>query len=260
MSSTIWKSTPSSSPNARQGASLLCRETARRPSRVVTPALQEPPGLQACSRREPVAVQLAVHGHVEVLAADHPERRVGQLARRLGRRVARATSRNASASSASPARIATSSPKRTWDARLAAAQVVVVERRQVVVDEAEGVHELERAPGRQELGRVAPERLAGREAEHRPDPLAAAEQRVAQRLLEPPELVRRRAARRGSSSTSSRSSSRPMHRPPRARAARPPPAPPSPARRAPARTSTARSGSSVASSSALAASTFSSSS
>ena len=54
----------------------------------------------------------------------------------------------------------------------------------------------------QHLLRVAPERLGGREREHRPDPLAAGQQRVPHRLLEP--AVRapgRSAAARGNAST-----------------------------------------------------------
>jgi len=57
------------------------------------------------------------------------------------------------------------------------------------VNEAERVHELERAGGRENLLRIAPERLAGREAEDRPDPLPAAEERIAQRVFELTELL-----------------------------------------------------------------------
>ncbi len=63
------------------------------------------------------------------------------------------------------------------------------------MDEAEGVHELERAGGRAApRAGVAPERLAGRQAENRPNPLPAAEERVAERLLELAELVGERQA------------------------------------------------------------------
>ena len=77
-------------------------------------------------------------------------------------------------------------------ARASAAQVVVVQGREIVVDEAERVHELERAGGREQLLGIAAERLAGREAEHGPDPLAAAEERVADRLGEPAQLLGQR--------------------------------------------------------------------
>ena len=86
---------------------------------------------------------------VEVLAADHPERRRGELARDVGTCRTDAASRNASARSASPARIRGASPNCRPDARLPSPLLVVVERGQVVVDERERVHELERARGRQ---------------------------------------------------------------------------------------------------------------
>jgi hypothetical protein len=62
------------------------------------------------------------------------------------------------------------------------------------VDEAERVHELERAGGGQHRARVLPERLAGRQAENRPNPLPAAEERVAERFLQLAELVGERQA------------------------------------------------------------------
>src|SRR5919201_1927781 len=54
--------------------------------------------------------------------------------------------------------------------------------------EREVVNELDSRRSRQELVRVAARRLAGREAEHRPDPLASAGERVAHRLPELAEL------------------------------------------------------------------------
>src|SRR4051812_1772840 len=69
--------------------------------------------------------------------------------------------------------------------RAPAAQVVVVHRRQVVVDERVGVDQLERRRERQHVARVAADRTRGRQGEHRPDALAAREQAVAHRLLEP---------------------------------------------------------------------------
>ena len=56
------------------------------------------------------------------------------------------------------------------------------------MDERERVHELERERRRERVLDRAARRLGRREAEHRPDPLAAAAERVAHRLLEPPEL------------------------------------------------------------------------
>ena len=68
--------------------------------------------------------------------------------------------------------------------RLAAAELVVVHRREVVVDQRVGVDHLDRRGERKHLVRGATERLGGREREHRPDALAAGEQRVAHGLLE----------------------------------------------------------------------------
>jgi hypothetical protein len=80
-------------------------------------------------------------------------------------------------------------------ARLAAAQVVVVQRRKVVVDEAEGVDELERASSGQHPGGLVLERLTRRQAKNRPNPLPPAEKRVAERLLQLTELIGERQAR-----------------------------------------------------------------
>ena len=206
---------------------------------------------------EPVGVQAAVDRDVEVLAADHPERRLRELARDVGRRVAKREAERLRQERV-PGEDRDVLAEADVRARLAAAEVVVVEGGQVVVDEAERVDELERAPGGKQLGRVEAERLAGREAEHRPDALAAAEERVAQRLLERPELVgerkpgeellgRARAARQPGASASLRARSTSAWT--------------SLARSESSwRICTARSGSSALSSSARAASTFSSSS
>ena len=75
--------------------------------------------------------------------------------------------------------------------RLAAAQLVVVHGREVVVDERVGVDHLDRGRDRQDLLGIAAERLRGRESQHRPDALAAGQQRVAHRLLEPRCVVAR---------------------------------------------------------------------
>ena len=55
--------------------------------------------------------------------------------------------------------------------RPAAPQVVVVHRRQVVVDQRIGVHHLQRTGRRQRRLRLAPARLGRHQAEHRPEPL-----------------------------------------------------------------------------------------
>ena len=144
--------------------------------------------------REPVGVERVVPGHVEVLAADHPERRLGQDPRNVGRLVGeRLAERLGQKRVSGQNRDVLAEPD--VRARPPAPEVVVVERRQIVVDEAEGVDELERAGGGQELARLAAERLAGREAEHRPDPLTAGEERVAERVVERAQLLRERQLR-----------------------------------------------------------------
>ena len=86
-------------------------------------------------------------GDVEVLPADHPERRVRQLARRARRRVAEhEPERLDEQGVAGEQRDAFA--ERDVRARPAAPLVVVVERRQVVVDERERVNELDRGGGR----------------------------------------------------------------------------------------------------------------
>ena len=69
-------------------------------------------------------------------------------------------------------------------ARTAAPLVVVVEGGQVVMDERERVHELNRCRGGQHLLDGRTFRLPDRERDHWPEELAARLERVAQRLLE----------------------------------------------------------------------------
>ena len=87
-----------------------------------------------------------------------------------------------------------------------AAQVVVVHRRQVVVDQRVGVHQLERRGRRQQALRLLAERLAGREREDRAHPLAAGEQRVPHRLDEALGAAPSPGARSDRSAAKSRSS------------------------------------------------------
>ena len=72
----------------------------------------------------------------------------------------------------------------TWQVGPPAAQVVVVHRREVVVDQRVGVDQLDRRRERQHVARVALRRAGGRERQHRADALAAGEQAVAHRLLQ----------------------------------------------------------------------------
>ena len=74
MSSTIWKSRPSSAANARHGAcSDAGRPAAQRPH--MTDAEKSAPVFRRVERREVVASL-----EVELLAADHPECRRRELA------------------------------------------------------------------------------------------------------------------------------------------------------------------------------------
>ena len=129
---------------------------------------EEAPGLQPVEIRE-VGV---VAGDVAVLAADHPERRLDELARGL-----RTLVREHEPERLREQRVAREErdplAERDVRARTTAPLVVVVQRGQVVVDEREGVHELDGGrAGERVLDRAAG-RLGDGETEDRPDPLAA---------------------------------------------------------------------------------------
>ena len=101
---------------------------------------------EEAARLQPVQRRLVGRGagDVEVLAADHAERRLRELARDMRRVVRRREPERLGeqrVAGEDPDRLAVVLPRR----RLPAALLVVVERRQVVVDERERVHELERA-------------------------------------------------------------------------------------------------------------------
>lgn len=66
---------------------------------------------------------------------------------------------------------------------LAAAEVVVVHTRQVIVNQGHRVYHLHSARRRHCLRFEAADELAGGDTEHRPDPLAAGEQRVPHGLV-----------------------------------------------------------------------------
>jgi hypothetical protein len=77
-------------------------------------------------------------------------------------------------------------------ARLAPSDVVVVEGRQIVVNERERVHELESGCGRQQHLRLGAGGLARGETQNRPHALAARVERVPHRVGQTPELGRQR--------------------------------------------------------------------
>ena len=119
-------------------------------------------------------------GDVEVLPADHPERRLCELADRLRPAVAeREVERLREQRVTGEQRHALA--ERDVQARPAPPLVVVVHRREVVVDEREGVHELEPERGRKSALDGASRGLRRGEADHRPDPLAAASEGVPDR-------------------------------------------------------------------------------
>ena len=241
MSSTIWKSRPSSSPNARQGASLVGRE-ARDRDRARDRRAQQPAGLQRVQAPSPSAssspsVVTSTYWPPIIPRVASASSRAG-----CGRRVAQHQPEGLGQE-----RVAGEDgdvlAEAHVGARLAAPQVVVVERRQVVVDEAEGVDELERAGGGQQLapGRArAPRRSRGRA------PAGSASRRRGASSGAPPPA--RRARRRAAGGSARRRRARGARRV-TSRGALPAgdgrsrPAPPWPGRRGSCRTSTARSGS-----------------
>ena len=165
MSSTTWKSSPISLPNARHGGLIVDPGHGHAETEADRRG-EEPAGLQSVELREVVVVAC----DVAVLAADHPERRLDELARdpgvvvgerephRLGEQRVAGEQRHAF-------------PECDVRARPAAALGIVVQRRQVVVHEREGVHELERGCRGKRLLHVSARRLDDGEAEHRANAL-----------------------------------------------------------------------------------------
>ena len=88
--------------------------------------------------------------------------------------------------------------------RSAAPQVVVVHRRQVVVDQRIGVHHLQRTSRRQRRLAVAAARLGRHQAQDRPQPLAAPQHAVTHRHRQPRRTRRRRGPRQPPASSRSR--------------------------------------------------------
>ena len=149
-----------------------------------------------------VVVDGGLPGDVHVLAADHALHagRAGDLGERAEHRLAAAgLTREDQAERLREEAVAGQDGHVFSEGDVAggpaAAQRVVVDRRQVVVDERVGVDELERGGGRQHGGRIGAAASRGRERQDRPDPLAAGEQRVAHRLGEPRGAVGRRRSR-----------------------------------------------------------------
>ena len=151
----------------------------------------EPPGLQPVQAPQILGGQL-LSGDVEKLPADHPvdpgrARELGHRAQDL-RRFALLVVEDM-AEGLGVQRVAREDRDVLAEGdvrgRAAAAHVVVVHRRQVVVDERVGVDELERRREGQEVVLVAADRAGGGERQDRADALAACQQAVAHRLDEP---------------------------------------------------------------------------
>ena len=114
--------------------------------------------VEEAARLQPVhrlEVGAGLH-RVEVLAADHPERRLGELAHDVGGRVR--ARRAGTPRRGARRRRAPPCPRRTAAQTLGLPRrsLVVVERGQVVVDEREVVHELDRERRRASPARAAP--------------------------------------------------------------------------------------------------------
>ena len=93
-----------------------------------------------------------------------------------------ASTSKASVSSASPARIAVASSNCLWQRRLAAPQIVVVHRRQIVVDQRIGVHEFDGGRHPAQRAAVDAEQPPALQHQERAQPLAAAQRRIAHGL------------------------------------------------------------------------------
>ena len=149
-------------------------------------------GLELVQAAQASLAPVGDRAHVDVLPADHPvhARRVRELGHRrehVGRLAGLLVQREPERLRVEPVAREDGHVLAEADVtrRAAAAQVVVVHRRQVVVDQRVRVDQLERGRERQRPRGVAAQRPRRREREHRPDPLPAGHQRVAHRLLEP---------------------------------------------------------------------------
>ena len=106
-----------------------------------------------------------------LLAADHRQRRIDQLARNVGAAQEREADRldGERVAREDRRRLAVGRPH-AW---LPSALLVVVERRQVVVNERERMHELDGGRGREHPLEIGADRLGARQAEDRTHALAA---------------------------------------------------------------------------------------
>ena len=168
----------------------------------MAPASQEKPNsapvLSCCRRTISSETELAgLRRQVDRLAAGHPVR-AGGARERAGERRAHARvrmprGRRDRLESERQQRIADQDRRRLVEGDvaggLAAPEIVVVHRRQVVVDEGVGVHHLDGGGGVDRPRARHVEEVGAREDQEGAQPLAAGEERIAHRLVEAPVLA-----------------------------------------------------------------------
>ena len=184
-----WKRRPSSSPNARHGA---C-------SPAGTPAAQSPSPTEAAKSRPVFSRCSSARSTSASVMSRYWPPIIPSVASTSSRATSGASyesaSRSASASSASPASSATPSPNATCAlGRPRRSSSSSIAGRSSWTSENVWTSSSATAAGSASSAAAAG-RLGGREAEHRPDPLAAAVERVAHRLVESAGERRRRASR-----------------------------------------------------------------
>ena len=96
-----------------------------------------------------------------------------------------ASTSKAAVNSPSPASTAVASSNSLWQVGAAAAQIAVVHRRQIVVDERIGMHHLDRRRDLQRAASRHPEKLSAGQHQERAQPLARRQRRIAHRVINP---------------------------------------------------------------------------
>ena len=152
-------------------------------------------GLEALQPRDRADIEIrAMLGEeIDHLAADHalPARRLGQRRHQLAthRRIAMGVGLNQDLERHRQQPVARQHRGRVVEClvagRAAAAQIAVVHRRQIVVDERIGMDQFDRAGDLQGAASRHREKLRARQDEERPQPLAGRQHRVAHRLEHP---------------------------------------------------------------------------
>ena len=190
-SSTIWKASPSARPyTVSRSIAAASAPPMRAPARTATS--KQLAGLGAMQRLQLVDGDLLAGGlDVDHLPADHADRARGarQLEHHVGDALfAPGAILRGDAERLGAQRVAGEDGHRLAELlvrrRPPATEVVVVHRRQIVVDERIGVHELDGAGGVDRVLGLAAHRLARRQRQDRAQPLAAGHERVVHRLAQ----------------------------------------------------------------------------